>query len=276
MDTPSSIRLLASTNNARGDLFTRLVKDLFFALGYDDLRLDVHKSGREIDIEGTHRLEPRRMVAECKARDAKVGGDDLNKFFGVLTRERDRDERTPVSGYFVSLSGFRETGREQELQTSEHKRAILLDGKRVVEELVLSRILISPVEAVERAGRCAAQAMSTDSVLDDVELLGHESGYLWAVYYSRYKRRTHFALIHADGTALAERVAREVIRADRECTGPLRELEYLPPPPTGPDRDGLARTSLERYRRWLVAECGYIQLDGLPADADLGALRLKL
>ncbi len=33
MDTPASLRLLASTNNARGDLFTRLVKDLFFALG---------------------------------------------------------------------------------------------------------------------------------------------------------------------------------------------------------------------------------------------------
>ncbi len=65
MDTPSALRILASTNNARGDLFTRLVKDLFFALGYDDLRLDVHKSGREIDIQGMHRLEPRCMAAEC-------------------------------------------------------------------------------------------------------------------------------------------------------------------------------------------------------------------
>ncbi len=44
MKTPSTIRLLAPTNNARGDLFTRLVKDLFFALGYDDLRLDVAKT----------------------------------------------------------------------------------------------------------------------------------------------------------------------------------------------------------------------------------------
>ena len=85
MDSPSTIQLLAWQNNARGDLFTRLMKDLFFALGYDELRLDVHQSGRELDIQGTHRLEPRRMVAECKAHADKMGGSELNKFFGALT-----------------------------------------------------------------------------------------------------------------------------------------------------------------------------------------------
>ena len=77
MQIPTSLRLLAATNNARGDLFTRLVKDLFFALGYDDLRLNVHTSGREIDILGSHRHEPRRLIAECKARKQKVGGEVL-------------------------------------------------------------------------------------------------------------------------------------------------------------------------------------------------------
>lgn len=185
MDTPTSLRLLASTNNARGDLFTRLVRDLFFALGYDDLRLDVHKTGREIDIQGTHRLEPRRLVAECKAHAGKMGGADLNKFLGVVTRERDKHERTPVAGYFVSLSGFRETGKEQEQLTSEQKRIILLDGQRVIEELIRIRILIGHVDAAERAGRCAERAGLKDAVPDGAELLGHVLGYLWAVFYSR-------------------------------------------------------------------------------------------
>jgi hypothetical protein len=52
MDQSLNIRLLGSSNNERGDLFTRLAKDLFFALGYDNLRLDVHKSGRELDLTG--------------------------------------------------------------------------------------------------------------------------------------------------------------------------------------------------------------------------------
>lgn len=102
MNNSSSVRLLASANNERGDLFTRLTKDLFFALGYDDLRLDVHKSGRELDLQGEHRFEPRRVVAECKAHAAKMGGDQLNKFFGALARER---RKYALTGYFVSLGG---------------------------------------------------------------------------------------------------------------------------------------------------------------------------
>lgn len=276
MKTPTQLRLLASTNNARGDLFTRLVGDLFFALGYDNLRFDVHKSGREIDIQGTHRLEPRRLVAECKAQADKIGGADLNKFFGVVNRERSKDKQTPVTGYFVSLSGFRETGIEQEDETDEQERSILLDGSQVIEELIRIRILISHAHAAERAGRCAKHSELKDAVPDGAELLGHQLGYLWAVFYSQGKQRTHFALIHADGTALAKPVAQEVIQADRECGGSLHKLAYLSPPAPAPDREALAKRAVERYRKWIVTECGDIQLDGLPADADLSAFRMRL
>lgn len=274
--SPTQLRLLGSTNNARGDLFTRLVGDLFFALGYDDLRFDVHKSGCEIDIQGVHRVEPRRLVAECKAHGDKMGGADLNKLLGIVTRERDKHEPTPITAYFVSLSGFRETGIEQEQQTSEQKRIILLDGQRVIDELIRIRILVSHAEAAERAGRCAEHAGLTDAVIDGTELLGHPLGYLWVVFYARGKQRTHFALIHADGTPLAVTVAREVIQADRDCEGSLHKLTYLSPPAPAPDREAVARAAVERYRQWVVKECGHIQLDGLPADANLSAFSMKL
>lgn len=270
------LRLLGSTNNACGDLFTRLTADLFFALGYDDLHFDVHKSGREIDIQGTHRLLPRRLVAECKAHADKMGGDHLNKFFGVLSRERGKDKQTPVDGYFVSLNGFRETGIEQERETDIQDRIVLLDGPRVIEELIRIRILVSQSEAAERAGRCAAQAGLPDAILDGAELLGHPLGYLWAVYYSQGKQRTHFALIHADGTPLAADSAQEVIQADRKCKGTLHKLTYLSPPAPVPDREAIAKAAVARYRQWVVAECGDIQLDGLPADADLAAFSMRL
>ncbi|MDP6545256.1 MAG: NACHT domain-containing protein [Phycisphaerae bacterium] len=276
MKTPTRLRLLASTNNGRGDLFTRLVGDLFFALGYDNLRFDVHKSGREIDIQGTHRLEPRRLLAECKAHAKKIGGADLNKFFGVVGRERSKDKETPVTGYFVSLSGFPETGIEQEQETGEQQRLILLDGTRVIEELIRINILIRQADAAERAGRCAEHAGLEDAVLDGAELLGHPLGYVWAVFYSRGKQRTHFALVHADGTPLATPVAQEVIEADRKCRGSLHKLSYLSPPSPGPDREALGEAAIQRYREWVVTECGDIQLDGLPADADLSAFRMRL
>jgi hypothetical protein len=273
-DSPA-IRLLASANNERGDLFTRLTKDLFFALGYDNLRLDVHKSGRELDLQGEHRLEPRRVVGECKAHAAKMGGDELNKFFGALTRERKKSFPTPVAGYFVSLGGFTETGIEQETETGDDG-VILLNARQVVEELERCRVVVGRAEAAERAGHCAQHAGLRDAVLDGAELLGHQRGYVWAIFYSSGKERTHVALVHADGTPLAEPVAREVIEADRLCGGSLHSLRYLSPAAPAPDRAALAAKAEADYRRWLGEECGYIQLDGLPADTDLSATRLRL
>ncbi len=275
MSPPCIIRLLASTNNAIGDLFTRLCKDLFFALGYDDLRLDIHKTGRELDLQGKHRYEPRCVIAECKAHSSRMGGAELNKFFGVLCRERIKCAPVPLAGYFVSLSGFTETGIEQEIETG-NDRVILFDAQQVIQELERSRLLIGYSEAAERAGHCAQHGGVEHAVLDGGELLGHERGYLWAVFYARGKERTHFALIHADGTPLAGSLASEVINVDSKCGGYLRTLTYLSPPPPAPDRDALVEASLLRYRRWLGEECGYIQLDGLPADTELSATRLRL
>jgi len=275
MNPISSLRLLAEANNERGDLFTRLTKDLFFALGYDDLRLDVHKSGRELDIQGEHRLEPRRVVGECKAHISKMGGEELNKFFGVLTRERKKFAPTPVAGYFVSLSGFTETSIEQENETGDD-RVILLNAEQVIKELERTRVIVSNAQATERAGQCAQHAGLRDAAMDGVELLGHQRGYIWAVFYAQGKERTHFALIHADGTALSESVAREVIDADRQCGGGLYSLRYLAPSIPAQDRIAIVSRAVEHYRQWLSEECGYIQLDGLPADTDLSATRLKL
>jgi hypothetical protein len=275
MNNPPVIRLLASASNERGDLFTRLTKDLFFALGYDNLRLDVHKSGRELDIQGEHRLEPRHVVAECKAHAAKMGGDELNKFFGALTRERKKHGTSPVAGYFVSLSGFKETGIEQEIETGDD-RIILLNSQKIIEELERCRVIVGRTEAAECAGRCVQYVRLQGAMLDGEELLGHQRGYIWAVSYAQGKERSHCALIHADGTPLAENVAREIVEADRICGGSLYRLQYLAPPTPAPDRIALAAKADESYRKWIGEECGYIQLDGLPADADLSATRLKL
>src|SRR4051812_19739557 len=106
MDAKTRIRILGESPNDSGDIFTRLSKDLFFALGYDELRLNIHKTGREIDIAGQHRFEQRRVCAECKAHASPIGGGDLNKFLGVLTRERLKAAPMPIEGYFVSISGF--------------------------------------------------------------------------------------------------------------------------------------------------------------------------
>lgn len=274
MNSPTPIRILEKDNNRRGDLFGRLMADLFVALGYEPPRLNVHKSGREVDLEAEHRLEPRRAVAECKATAKPIGGDDVNKFVGALDAERAGRDKKPVSGYFISLSGFKETALEQEKQ-GRRTKIVTLTGPQVVDELVNGRILVARERATESAGRLCGG--SPDLELDpEAELLAHKRGWIWAIYYLDGKHRTHFALVHADGTLLAQALAEEVIAADGDCGGRLHELTCLNPPPPDRSDDKRVREALAAYARYLANECGTIQLDGLPADSEVGSRRLRL
>ena len=115
-------------------------------------------------------------------------------------------------------------------------------------------------------------------ILDsEAELLAHERGWIWAIYYTQGKARTHFVLIHSDGTPLARALADEIIASDRTCDGALHKLFCLnPAPPFGSDTDPRVADALAAYRQYLENECGFIQLDGLPADSDVGSRRLRL
>jgi len=268
----SPIRILVKEKNKRGDLFSRLMSDLFLALGYDNVRLNVHKTGRELDIEATHRTEKRQMIAECKATRKKIGGNAVNKFVGVLDAEK-RKKGLEMTGYFVSLSGFKETTIEQEKETGE-ERVILLNGMQVIEELIIGRILVSLEKAMERAGRCATK-QSDDLIPETTELLAHEMGWIWAIYFSQNKQRTHFALIHADGEALNPALAECIIKADKSVGGELHSLHYLSPLGETISDDSLEMAK-ERYFAYLSKECGEITLEGLPADQHVGSRRLDL
>jgi hypothetical protein len=270
-----SIRILEEDANRRGDLFGRLMSDLFVSLGYDDVRLNIARSGREIDIEAEHRLEKRLAIAECKALKDVVGGKDLNTLAGKLRAERSKHPGVEITPYFVSLSGFTETAADQESESG-REAIILVGGQGVINELIKGRILVPLEQATEKAGQLAAgrRRLRLDA---QPELLAHNRGWLWAIYYTEGKQRTHFALVHADGTPLSAVLAREVAEADRAVGGSLHSLACLNPEPVvAPAAEQLASAAIADYYRFLASECGYILLDGLPADAEVGSRRLQL
>jgi len=247
--------------------------DLFVALGYEQPRMNIHKSGREIDLSANHRLEARRAIGECKATVDTVGGDDLNKFVGALDAEH--EDKLQISGYFISLSGFKETAIEQEKQRRRTK-IITLTGEQVVSELVKGRIVIPSERATDLSGRSCSGHYHL--VLDGKpELVAHDRGWIWIVYYSGGKVRTTFVLIHADGTPLGLTLAHEIIASDKACGGSLHRLRCLnQSPPAEADAPELETAALAAYGRYISEECGFIQLDGLPADSDVGSRRLQL
>jgi Restriction endonuclease len=127
MPNAMTIRILEKDNNRRGDLFGRLMNDLFLSLGYDDVRLNIARSGREIDIEAEHRMERRLALAECKALTAKAGGKEINAFAGKLRPEQRKHPGVPITPYFISLSGFTETSVDQEAESGDDA-VILVDA----------------------------------------------------------------------------------------------------------------------------------------------------
>jgi hypothetical protein len=263
------IKILEKDPNRRGDLFGRLMADLFMSLGYDEPRLNIHKTGREIDVEAQHRTENRIAVAECKAEQQKCGGDAINKFVGALGIERAK-RQVELVGYFVSLSGFTETAIEQEKEVG-GKRVILLGNPHIVQELIKGRILVSPEKATDQAGRCV-QLLSSLVCEGAFDLLAHETGWIWAVYYGLNRERTHLALVHADGQLLSRAIAQQVVLSDKLCGGNLHSCQLLNP-------RGIRETNsigLDRYHKYLAIECGEILLDGLPADNEVGTRRLRL
>lgn len=265
------MRILAPEANEKGDLFARLVRDVFLALGYQDVRLNISKTGREIDVKAQHRLEPKKAIGECKATEEPVGGSDLNKFAGALQLES-ANSHDAVQGYFLSLGGFRESATEQE-EESCRQRFVMLDGGGVEKELVAGGMVVPPNVACEAAGRLA-HGVPGLTLLRPPALLAHELGWLWLCEYGKNHQTRAFALIHADGEGLAPQLARKVVRADRESGGYLEQLEYLAP------SDAVAAEVVDEardaYRRYLLAELGNITLEGLPADEEAGGRRIAL
>ncbi|MCP4700207.1 MAG: hypothetical protein GY862_25645 [Gammaproteobacteria bacterium] len=72
------IKILEAEAGKRGDLFGRLMEDLFLALGYDQARFSIYQSGRKIEFEAVHGAEPKRLIAECKA--AAADETEINLF----------------------------------------------------------------------------------------------------------------------------------------------------------------------------------------------------
>ena len=261
--------------NKKGDLFGRLMSDLFHALGYDEPRFNIHKSGREIDLEARHRTESKIVIAECKAHTDAIGGADINKFVGVLDAEKRKiikKNKVSVEGYFISLSGFTETAIEQENECD--NRVILIKPETIVQELINGKILVSKERAIS-----SLLPLTTElTLLDYIDLLAYDKGWVWAFYYSdsNGQKPSHFALVHAEGNPLIKDLADGIIVIDNNLKKLFKGLKLInKEEPTAIESQNLKTTS-EKYFKYLENELGEIQFEGLPTDKEAGSVKVKL
>lgn len=239
--------------------------------------MNVHKSGREIDLQAVHRTERKVAIVECKAHKDTIGGDDVNKSVGAIDAERRKFRKAyggfDVVGYFVSLSGFKETAIQQEDDLG-NDRVILLKPEKIVDELIKGRILVSIEQAV-----ASVESLKTKlTLIDEVNLFAYERGWIWVIKFSENGGQTasHFALVHAEGKPLIKELADEIINLDSQISKKLAGLIYLTPNDDGENSIGKLREARTKYFKYIESECGEIQFEGLPTDKDAGSVRVKL
>ena len=269
------IIILEKDKNKKGDLFNRLVFDVFHALGFGEPHYNIQKSGREIDMVLRHRTEERFAIVESKARNDKIGGNDINKFVGALDVEKGKYETngSSVIGYFISKSGFTESAlmqeEERKKKQAHRNELVLLGPNEIVQELIQGNMLCSLENAVK-------QSPSKELELcESVDLIAHEQGWTWVLYYSTHPRQaaTHYALVHADGNLLLKSVSDTLAEKAKSLTTPFSQLTYLD---STIDSAVNNQKTQDAYFRYLEDELGDIQFEGMPTDKDAGAVKVNL
>jgi hypothetical protein len=270
-----NIEILEKDNNKKGDLFCRLMSDLFHALGYDEPRFNIQKSGREIDLQARHRTELKIAIAECKAQNDTVGSDDINKFVGVFDAEKRKITKRKYNavGYFISLSGFTEPAIEQE-NDCDNGRVILIKPEKIVRELISGKILVSKENAISSLSSLTIGL----TLLDYVDLLAYEKGWIWVFYYSdsNGQKVSHFALVHAEGKPLIKSLADDVVEIDNKLKKLFKDLTLINRKDQTVIVNRNLKATLERYFKYLDNELGEIQFEGLPTDKEAGSVKVKL
>ncbi|GAA3852623.1 NACHT domain-containing protein [Streptomyces lannensis] len=260
------ILVIADDEKNRGDLFNERMKDLIHALGYEITRTNINKPGRELDIIAEHSLEDRRALIECKAKKEKIGGGDVNKFVGAMDAERLPGES--LVGYFVSISGFTDSAIEQE-QATGRKRVQLLGPSEIQEQLQRARVVVSREVAYFRAGSLGNGGWDLD---DTPDLVAHECGWIWVIYFQHAGERKGYTLVHADGNFPSGAMGRQISRAiDKHLDRPLTYVEGAPE--ISPEDVESAR---ETYFEYIAGEYGDFTLEGFPVDQHLGSKSIAL
>ncbi|WP_205514461.1 NACHT domain-containing protein [Longitalea arenae] len=273
------IEILEDNQNKKGDLFGRLMADLFHVLGYDQPRFNINKSGREIDLTAAHRTENKMAIAECKAQAEAIGGADINKFIGVLDAEKKKlkknklNRKNDVNGYFISLSGFKETAIEQE-NDCENKRVILIKPDKLVEELISGRILVP----IEKAVASLADLSKGLALQNYYDLLACDNGWIWTLYYSdsNGQETSHFALIHAEGKPLIKSLADGILSRDKTTNKIFDGLRIINKDVSTELLKQHIADARKKYFKYLENELGEIQFEGLPTDKEAGSVKVKL
>lgn len=207
------IKILASNSNEKGDLFEDFTKKILDALGFHNFIKDVHKVGRELDIQANHKVTDEPILCECKAYDEKLGGDHLSKFYGVYEHEYKLNKR--LKGLFFSLSGFKDTL----IDYYNEKPKKVQERFKIYSDTDIERFLKDSkiVESVETIKYIVGRKIPYE--ISRIYLTVSKQGLLWVITFKSFGNETHFSILDKEGEEVSKLICDEISGMDDGSNG---------------------------------------------------------
>jgi tetratricopeptide (TPR) repeat protein len=207
------IKILASNSNEKGDLFEDFTKKILDALGFHDFRIDVHRTGRELDIQASHKVTDEPILCECKAYEEELSGDHLSKFYGVYTHEY--DSKKSLKGLFFSLSGFNDTLIEYyNEKPPEIQKRFKIFSDIDIERFLKDSKIVESVETIEYIVR-----KKIPYEISQIYLTVSKQGLFWVITFKNFGKETHFSILDGKGEEVPKLICDEISVLDNGLNG---------------------------------------------------------
>lgn len=207
------IKILASNPNEKGDLFENFTKKILDALGFHNFRIDVHKVGRELDIQANHKVTDEPILCECKAHEEKLGTNHFKIFSEGYGHEYNSNKR--LKGLFFSLSGFKDTLIEYyNEKPKKFQERFKIYSDTDIEGFLKNSKIVESVETIEYIVR-----KKIPYEISQIYLTVSKQGLLWVITFKSFGTETHFSIVSEKGDEVPKLICDEIYELDNDLNG---------------------------------------------------------
>jgi len=193
------------------------MKKVLDSAGYEDFKVDIQKTGRQIDLYARQKVTGHPILCECKAHREKIGAGDFHKFYGIFEKEYQQNNK--LTGLYFSLSGFKSTAiaAYEELSPEVRNRFLICNG-----DFILSTIRKTKIIATDDKIEYILKARIKYS-LGERYLVHSKSGTYWVQLVLTNGKVTHFTVLGSNGEEVPKYICSEIGLVDEN----LKNLKLL-------------------------------------------------
>lgn len=190
MPPPQPSIIALGSKHEKGRALERAVGAVWSQLGYRKMKYNVHATGEEIDLEGSHVVTEEVLKGQCKAHSKAIDSVAVRLFYADVEKQHKKNNH--LTGVMVSLSGFNGTAIRwhEELNADQKSYFKLTDGPGFVQHLVEAGLIINAEALIS--------GLKTKLTVSRLSLLLTERGLFWMATLADAQSETAYYTLLTD------------------------------------------------------------------------------